>query len=114
MNFMNNIKKFVLTVFCCLFIFTLLCACSTNSNARIVGSWDAGGSTPSGFPDDMILREDGTGVVEGWIGTNWSVKDGKLTLTLGMTDAYYVYDYTCSGSSLTLKMNGDSVSYEKK
>lgn len=102
-------KRCVSCVLLVALIVLLLCACGGGNNA-FVGYWVAnGGSAPRGYPDTVSFREDGTCIADGESMT-WSISDGKITFHVGSRGRRYTFNYSISGSTLTLD---DRVSYIK-
>ena len=79
-------------------ICTSLSGCGKKS--VLVGHWAAAEIT-SGYPDDLILRADGTGIADGW-NTSWSIQGSTLRLTFILGSYEYEYDV----SETTLRLDG--------
>lgn len=75
-----------------------LCACSSSAN-KLVGNWVCEESC-SGYPDQMTLYEDGTGVLEG-VGCSWTAENGVLTILVGYLGTW-TYEYEIDGAVLYL------------
>lgn len=85
-----------------------LCACGSPAD-KLTGNWVCEGSY-KGYPDQMTLNEDGTGIVEGY-SCNWTAEDGVLTLAVGnILIGTLSYEYEIDGSVLYL----DGYAYELK
>ena len=101
---MNKIRKNV----CLIVVVILLCSAflsACGGKSALTGHWVADEIT-YGYPDDMVLRSDGTGSADG-MSINWSV-DGHI-LRISMLFGSEEYSYSVSGSKLTL----DGYSYSK-
>lgn len=93
---MKNIKKlYVLLIALTLCSFFISCG----SGSKFVGNWICK-EVHSGYPDQMILNNDGTGIVDG-ASCSWRNEDGKLILSVGILGSYD-YDYEFRGSKLYL------------
>ena len=80
--------------------------------SSLAGQWvpSEASSAPSGFPDDLELLKDGTGLGEGR-GFKWSAENGRLIFRADSGQAR-AYSYQISGSTLILSDdNGQSVKY---
>lgn len=100
---MRTLRKLVVFIIAASIVLTF-CACGASS--KLVGSWVLEDrSAGFAYPEQMTLRKDGTGMVEGF-SCNWTAKDGKLIISYGTTIRY---DYHFSGSKLYL----DDYAYTK-
>ena len=94
----------LLIVVCLLFS---MCACGSSS--RFVGNWICD-EVHSGYPDQMTLNRDGTGMADGFT-CSWNAKDGRLKFNVGSILVGNIeYDYEFRGSRLYL----DDYGYTKR
>ena len=99
----KTIRKIVIFIIAATVLLTL---CSCGASSKLVGSWVLEDYTSNyAYPEQMTLRKDGTGIVEGF-SCNWTAKDGVLVISYGTTIRY---DYHFSGSKLYL----DDYAYTK-
>lgn len=96
-------KVVVLLVLIC----TIGAISSCSSSSKLAGNWVCE-EQHSGYPEQMTLKKDGTGTVEGF-SCNWTTKDGTLTLSVGILGSFS-YKYKFSGSALYL----DEYAYKKQ
>ena len=96
---MNKLLAFLLAV---IMVFSL-CACTSTS--KLVGSWVCD-EVHSGYPDQMVLNRDGTGVADG-ISCNWSTSGNRFVLSMLL--GTYDYTFYTRGSTLYL----DDYAYTK-
>lgn len=87
-------KKIVSLVLSVLMAVTLLCGCAKNQSASpspFVGTWVCD-YDPTGFPAQMVLREDGSAIADG-ISCVWSTKEAEKEFRLvgGYNDIRYTY-----------------------
>ena len=83
-------KKYIVLLFALIICFSL-CACDSSAN-ELEGNWVCQ-EVHSGYPDQMILNEDGTGTTDG-ISCTWYAKDGVITLTIaGLLTEDYTYEF---------------------
>ena len=76
------------------------CGCGTSSK-KLVGNWICE-EVHNGYPDQMTLNADGTGIAEGYT-CNWYCQDGILTISVGnMLIGTKTYNYEVKGSVLYL------------
>ena len=104
-------KKSVSLVLAILMAVTLLCGCAKNQSASpspFVGTWVCD-YDPTGFPAQMVLREDGSAIADG-ISCVWSVKEAEKIFRLvgGYNDKQYTYIFD-DNDTLHL-ISGDSPS----
>lgn len=93
---MKKVLSFALAI---LLIFSL-CACGSSKN-KLVGNWICEASH-SGYPDQMTLNKDGTGMADGY-DCNWTAENGVLTLVIGnLLIGSLSYEYEIDGSVLYL------------
>ena len=88
----------------------LFSACGLQNG--LTGHWvfeGESGEEGSGYPYDIVFREDGTGSADG-ASMNWSVDEGQLVMVLGIYGDY-TYTYSLSGNELVLE---DDRVYEKQ
>jgi uncharacterized protein (TIGR02145 family) len=107
---MKNVQKKTSIISALLFI-SLLAACGEGESA-LVGKWvlESGGKAPSGFPDDLELFKDGTGICEG-MSINWKVDKNRFIVA--SSSIGFALNYTVSDSTLTLTNdNSQSIKYE--
>jgi len=103
-------KKTMLVFMCLLVLLSVfLGGCSKKSN--LVGTWWHVSEAVSGIPDSLILKEDGSGSVDG-LNANWSVKGDKIYFVAGILGSHE-YNYSLSGGKLTLSLRNKTVVYER-
>jgi uncharacterized protein (TIGR02145 family) len=70
-------------------------------NPALVGRWlpEGGGRVPRGFPDDLELFKDGTGIIDK-ISVKWKVDKNRFIVT--SSSVGFAFNYTVSGKMLTL------------
>lgn len=80
----------------------------------LVGTWvpEGGGTASFGMPDILILRSGGIGTVEGANAT-WRTENNQLYIYVSILGTS-VYEYSVSGSTLTLYGIGRGQRYNKR
>lgn len=109
-------KRKVSLLLAVLLIAVLACGCAkkqTGNSSPFVGTWVCD-NDPTGYPAQMVLREDGSGIADG-ISVVWSANeaDSEFRLVGGLAQRRYTYAF--DGSS-TLYLSGyrdKEVMYEK-
>ncbi|MBQ6531279.1 MAG: hypothetical protein IJI39_10240, partial [Clostridia bacterium] len=86
---------------------TIMSLCSCGSSNSIVGNWVCQ-EVHDGYPDQMTLKDDGTGMVEG-VSCSWNTNNDKLSIIAG---SYGQFDYTYKIDGQILYL--DSYAYDKK
>lgn len=104
-------KKIVSLVLAVLMAATLLCGCAKNPSASpspFVGTWVCD-YDPTGFPAQMVLREDGSAIADG-ISCVWSAKEAEKEFRLvgGYNDLWYTYIF--DGKDTLHLISGDTPS----
>ena len=96
----------ILAILTCIVLF--LCSCRGSSN--LLGNWICN-EVRNGYPDQMTLYKDGTGIIDGWT-CNWTADNGTITFIASVvTGSQRVsYNYRMSDSKLYL----DGFEYIKK
>ena len=96
----------IISVLLVLAICLSLCACGSGKN-KLVGNWVCQ-ETYDGYPDQLILKADGTGTGDG-MSLTWYVEDGVIYMTvIAIMKKQYKYEFR--GSVLYL----DGHAYERK
>ena len=90
-------SKGISILLACIFSISIFCSCGTSSS--IYGNWVAD-EVHSQYPDQLIINEDGSGMVDGLL-CNWSEKDDTITFVVGGYGSVS-YTYTMDGSTLYL------------
>lgn len=98
-------KKAVSLFLSIIIIGCMFCACG--STARFEGNW-ACENAPNGYPGQMSLKGDGTGIADGF-SCNWREQDGEFVLVLSLYGKL-AYKYHFEGSTLYL----DDYKYVRK
>ena len=97
-------KKYAISL---LIIIIAISLCSCGMSSGIAGNWICQ-EVHNGYPDQMTLKNDGTGMVDG-ISCNWTTNHGELTITAGIFGTM-TYEYKMQGNNLCL----NKYLYDKK
>ena len=83
------------------------------SKSKLVGKWQAqNGSAPRGFPDNLELFKDGTGICDK-ANISWDVKEKRFVISSALQAS--AFNYGMQGNTLFLiDDDGKRVAYEKK
>jgi len=103
-------KKTISVFLCVLLVLSVFGGCSKKSN--LVGTWWHVSEAISGLPDILILKEDGTGSVDG-LNANWSVEGDKIHIMAGIFGSHE-YNYSVSGGKLSLRLGNKTMVYERR
>lgn len=110
-------KKIVSLVLAVLMAVTLLCGCAKNQSASpspFVGTWVCD-YDPSGYPAQMVLRADGSGIADG-VSVVWSANetDSEFLLVGGLAGKHqYTYAFDGSNTLYLGDYRENEVMYEK-
>jgi hypothetical protein len=103
---MKNVQKKASLISALLFIGLLACG---EDESLLPGKWDSGGEVPSGFPNDLELFKDGSGICKG-MSINWKVESNRFIITSSLRG--FAFNYTVSDTMLILTDdNGQSAKY---
>lgn len=71
-------------------VITVLSFCSCGKASKLAGRWHCETDINHGYPDQLVLNEDGTGSADGY-GLNWYADDSILHLSISLigTKEYY-------------------------
>jgi hypothetical protein len=80
-----------------------------------VGRWIPvrGQSAPSGFPDNLELTNDGTGIGEG-MGLKWKIENSRITFDFGVWGARAYYYIIYKSNLVLTNDDGKGVGYKKR
>ena len=88
---MKNLKKYLAVILVITICFLMQ---SCDKSQKIVGQWYATSKVGSDYPEQFVLREDGTGTADGYT-LNWHISDDVLYLSVylfGSLEYEYYFD----------------------
>jgi hypothetical protein len=86
-----------------------------NESQSPVGRWipERGQRVPTGFPDNLELTNDGTGIADK-MGLKWKAENNRITIDLGVWGAYSYYYIIYKSELILTNEDYDSIKYTKR